>query len=515
MDFTPMKKWWVKLLLALAFILLALSAWFFGAGTQSQESLDRYRKQLLAAGERLDIDAFIPPRVDPDKNGAALIDKACWYIAPRGASMVSSNQPGAMEIVAPAKARVLWQQDEIVSVKNSHYSSNIWADLELDLANQAPAVELLQQAATYPEFGFGLDFRQPGVPAPHLPKLSQATALLSAKIIFDLHRRDTAAAVTNLHALLIVADASKNEPLIGSQANRLFFMQSALATQWELLQATNLTDEQLAAFQLSWTQVDFIKPMERAELRTRSTISASMKEWRAGSPVGGPGGPGGPSPGTSGLFDIRGLTRSLRFGAGDALWRQSWSYDDELTVLEGYQLMVETMRQVETNGYFKDAFAERDRKQSVLARNRANVDWLRKQLGNQHELSTNFVSRIATMLDLTLAAEAFRQCAITAIALKRHQLRHATLPKELNALVPEFLPELPHDPVDGKALRYRLNVDGTFLLYSIGIDGIDDGGDATPVPPAHFSQWQAGHDWVWPQPAVAAEVHYYYDHPPR
>jgi hypothetical protein len=507
-----MKKWWVKLLLAGVFILLALGTWFIGSGTQSRDILERYRKQLIAAGEKLELDAFIPPRSDPDKNGAALLDKAWRYIAPRGTGLVSSNPPGAMEIVAPAKARVLWQQDEIVSVKNSRYASNSWADLEWDLANQAPAVELLQQAATYPEFDFGMDFRQPNFPVPHLPKLSQATALLSARVIFDLHRRDTVSAVTNLHALLILANVSKNEPLIGSQANRLFFMQNALAAQWELLQATNLTDEQLAAFQTNWTEIDFIKPMERAELRTRSTISASMKDWRAGGAAGGPGGPG---PRMSGPFDIRGLTQSLRYGLGDALWRQSWSYDDELTVLEGYQLMVETMRQIETNGYFKDAFAERDRKLGVLARNRANVDWLRKQLGNQHELSTNFLGSIATMLDRTLAAEAFRQCAITAIALKRHQLRHATLPKELNELVPEFLPELPRDPVDGKALRYRLNADDTFLLYSIGADNVDDGGDATPVPPATFSQLQAGRDWVWPQPATPAEVHYYYDYPPK
>jgi hypothetical protein len=68
---------------------------------------------------------------------------------------------------------------------------------------------------------------------------------------------------------------------------------------------------------------------------------------------------------------------------------------------------------------------------------------------------------------------------VTAIALKRYQLRHGNYPTDLSMLVPEFLSTVPRDPVDGKLLRYRLNPDGTFLLYSVGEDGKDDGGDAS------------------------------------
>jgi hypothetical protein len=81
--------------------------------------------------------------------------------------------------------------------------------------------------------------------------------------------------------------------------------------------------------------------------------------------------------------------------------------------------------------------------------------------------------------------------------------------------VPEILPAVPRDPVDGKPLRYRPNADDTFLLYSIGLNGVDDGGDATPIPPETLFQWQTGHDWVWPQPATPAEIQNYYAHPPK
>jgi hypothetical protein len=78
---------------------------------------------------------------------------------------------------------------------------------------------------------------------------------------------------------------------------------------------------------------------------------------------------------------------------------------------------------------------------------------------------------------------------------------------------------LPLDPVDGQPLRYRRNSDGTYLLYSIGENGVDDGGnpsleDNTDNSSAYWPNLHAL-DWVWPQPATPAEVQYFYDHPPK
>ncbi len=80
----------------------------------------------------------------------------------------------------------------------------------------------------------------------------------------------------------------------------------------------------------------------------------------------------------------------------------------------------------------------------------------------------------------------------------RYQLKHGAAPKELNALVPEFLASVPMDPMSGKPLCYRLNADGTFTLYSTGEDGKDDGGDGTPSDGGQkFGLWE-GRDAVWP-----------------
>ena len=62
--------------------------------------------------------------------------------------------------------------------------------------------------------------------------------------------------------------------------------------------------------------------------------------------------------------------------------------------------------------------------------------------------------------------------------------------------------------MDGHDLRYRLNPDGTYLLYSVGEDGVDNGGDPTPEKEKRL-YFLNGRDWVWPRPATDEEVQAY------
>jgi hypothetical protein len=98
--------------------------------------------------------------------------------------------------------------------------------------------------------------------------------------------------------------------------------------------------------------------------------------------------------------------------------------------------------------------------------------------------------------------ETERQMALAAITLKRFQLRHGRLPPDLAALVPEFFAELPWDCMSGKPLCYRLKPGGGFLLYSVGDDGQDNGGDPSPLSGKDVGLWE-GRDAVWPAVAEA------------
>ena len=111
--------------------------------------------------------------------------------------------------------------------------------------------------------------------------------------------------------------------------------------------------------------------------------------------------------------------------------------------------------------------------------------------------------------------ETARNMTIVAIALKRYELQHQQLPPTLDSLTPTILKTTPLDYMNGQALHYQNNSDGTFLLYSVGENGVDDGGK----PSSHKwweSYWSADTlDLVWPQPATEVEIQNYYAYPPR
>lgn len=132
-----------------------------------------------------------------------------------------------------------------------------------------------------------------------------------------------------------------------------------------------------------------------------------------------------------------------------------------------------------------------------------------------HTLLSQEVRPMSAVFYKVMRIETARQMTVTAIALKRYQLKNGKNPASLDLLVPEFVAAVPVDPVNGEPLHYRLNSDGTFLLYSVGDNGVDDGGDPSlekgVTGPSYY--WQNAHalDWVWPQPATAEEIQKYYD----
>jgi hypothetical protein len=76
--------------------------------------------------------------------------------------------------------------------------------------------------------------------------------------------------------------------------------------------------------------------------------------------------------------------------------------------------------------------------------------------------------------------EARRRAAETAIAVERFRAVHqGQLPQQLNELTPQFLTEIPTDPFDGEAIRFKPQPIG-FAVYSIGANRVDDGGKERP-----------------------------------
>lgn len=82
--------------------------------------------------------------------------------------------------------------------------------------------------------------------------------------------------------------------------------------------------------------------------------------------------------------------------------------------------------------------------------------------------------------------------AALACALERYHLAHGGYPESLSQLVPQYLAKVPDQAISDEPMKYIRSGD-TFTLYSIGWDGVDNGGS--------FLTSKSGvgenGDWVW------------------
>jgi len=80
------------------------------------------------------------------------------------------------------------------------------------------------------------------------------------------------------------------------------------------------------------------------------------------------------------------------------------------------------------------------------------------------------------------------------LACKIFKNRTGRYPENLEALVPDILPEVPIDPFTGKPLAYKIE-NGELLIYSLGSNQKDDGGRGTYLITQQIMD--KDDDWTW------------------
>jgi ABC-type Na+ efflux pump permease subunit len=73
------------------------------------------------------------------------------------------------------------------------------------------------------------------------------------------------------------------------------------------------------------------------------------------------------------------------------------------------------------------------------------------------------------------------RCAVAALAAERFRRKHGRWPERLDELMPDYLKAVPADPFLDAPLRLRRLPDG-LVIYSVGADGQDDGGEVAVLP---------------------------------
>ena len=109
---------------------------------------------------------------------------------------------------------------------------------------------------------------------------------------------------------------------------------------------------------------------------------------------------------------------------------------------------------------------------------RPNLKELEKEIEDQasrYPLLAINIPSLESIYYLSERAAMDRDATLLSLAVHRYKIRRGQWPKTTEDLVPDFIAKLPLDRVDQKRMRYRLVADG-FIIYSVGHDGVDDGG---------------------------------------
>ena len=456
----------LKLAVILAFLVAAGIAFV----SRQPDELARYKARLAASGEELSLIKLLPPYSKAAvEHHQQLSDAAARLVF----SPISPADIGLMTKTTNGYARAAWTQSTPTTP-----AKGTWEDFALQMDASKPALAELRRLLAAPVPGNTYD---PADPLKIMPKFDfiarrKTAQTLAAAVVNELHRQRLEAALTNLHALIALARLHDEEGMLVHHMIHAAIAGLAISATWESLPAPGWTEAQLASLQSAWQPLDLVRDfgrtveMERAfgvvyyeVFRTNATERRDM---------------------LSSFGSGRGFTETLYENLYLPVWAKAWAEGDELRFLEQMQPLIDGVRRDITNANYhglRATFAEamRDLKgpQTPLNRFRFRVTSM---------VIPNWEKAAAALL----RNETQRQMALTAIALKRHQLKHGKLPADLAALTPEFLLAPPIDHLGGRPLTYQPLSDHRFTLRSVGNNQRDDQG--------------ADDDLVWAEPDLPA-----------
>ncbi len=293
----------------------------------------------------------------------------------------------------------------------------------------------LAEAADRPAARFSADYAQPFPKLPHLHYLETLGDWLAIRAIAQLSTVDGDGASTDLLLIGRLADSIATEPFLSSQRMRrlllgLFAGCVRVGIDWGAW-----TDDQLARFTEALDRARLLSDFawalrgERAELNTM--IHAALS---------------GQKP-----------------GAIDAA--QAWLGTD----LAGLDIRALRARQVAVNQaiqHFLDALTASPLLPAALVPDTAALPPSAGERLKDLAEDARIFSQIQTYLSQ----------ALVACALERYRFKNGAYPDKPAALIPEFLPAIPNDPVTGAPLVYERKPTG-FVLTSAG--------------------WSEGKAWTW------------------
>jgi len=509
-------------LLTFGGLLLLLFGWLVVERLVGKAGLTKYERVLRAKGERLTVAELI--LVAPEgENGAPDVVRLCGTLQ-NGKIIPIESPPPQMRMIAPGKAMRGASRSEWLTIDKEKVFTNRWEAVEADLQmNEQTLKELraaLKKPVLYKRLNYEAGFKH--LEFVHLMRLKRGGQWLSASGVNQLHHGNGGGALEDIEALTALLRMQESEELAIDQLVRFAIQYFAVAFTWEALESDSLDDPELERMQTAWSRLNFIDPvihalrMERAMGRPCfDEARYSVKELAEAHSLQGAAVVVDALTGSSRVptardrvavvdaiarFIEKDVPEVARKGVLYPVWQFAWSDQDQRQSWSIFQTLIDA---AET--------AKEQHAALPLEEVQEELDSLCEP-GGLNRLRFLLSPMSGTARDLpkrSFQAQTQAEMAVCAIALKRYQLKHGKYPDTLSGLVPEFLARHPIDYMDGGKLRYRVEGED-FTLWSVGVDGRDDGGNPGTVEAdgKPRQMWRAP-DAVWPRPASDDEIREY------
>jgi len=471
--------------LALIFGLMAV----LGMRPGSRSALRSYLAELKAKGERLSFEELSRDWTTNLMDAHAAITNAVARLtnAPLAPGLLGLQKPRG-----PGQASVTWRQDHPIGSRAVGFSgSGTWAELDAQIKSAQGPLQEIRLALQVPSLHEGPCTNVWTERRVNFVAIRIAAQWLVAAAEDDLHQGRLEAASQNLEALAGLAYMERDESTLVAQMIRIAVAGMGLSATWEALQAPGWTELQLERLQKAWEPVDLLDAVEKGFVGERA---GGYEIFRAGRYSSGTRmrralmGSTGSAGGRLSLEEL--LSDYLIMPA----YRLTSIDQDELFYLKTMQEGISSLRLLKAHRSWPEA----QQKINMMLTNVSRIS--RPPQRFRYLFSVMIIPSLSKAAERAIEAENTRQLTLAAIALKRYQLCRGRLPPNLEALIPDFLPAVPQDYMRGRPLTYRPTADGTYLLYSVGKDGKDDGGDPSPPPGSPIGLW-TGRDAVWLSPS--------------
>ena len=400
--------------------------------------------------------------------------------------------------VAPNGAvSVIWKQDLL----QTSSAPITWEGMRDPLVTKHEALNTACEAVLSDPIRLELDASKgSGQFVSHISSLSHLCSALNVRALLELHEGHPASAWTNLLAATRLATAWQPNGSTDFHLFRSGFVTYAYATTWQALQYDDWPDAKLALLQREWETANFFstvpdtaafdcaQSVEDGRVWARQPLCNNLSFWEvARLTVGDP---------SSGYSETKDGVKLMWFRNAGVF------VDQKNLLLEMTNRETELRRAIHSLNWAE-----------MSALPCVNVPQAFQSEYGPAGDNINFHRESAQEVPARIApAEARRRVLVVAIALERYRRKHGKYPTVLTSLVPEFLESVSADFMDGQPLRYHLTDDGHFVLYSVGLDCMDNGGEMKSLAErglqfgmSEFWHPQSNVDIVWPQPTTILE----------